>query len=225
MYIYGKNVAIEAIKNKQKIKKIYLAKNFKDMDILNDVDCRIIYKEKYELDHMIDGLHQGIVLEVEDFKYSDIDELIDKEFVVMLDHLEDPHNFGAIIRSCEASGVDGIIIPKDRSVEVNGTVMKTSVGTLEKMKIVKVTNLVQTINYLKKNNFWIIGTDMEGTDYRKLDYNGKICIIIGNEGSGISRLVKENCDFIASIPMKGEINSLNASVATGIVLFEANKGR
>ena len=146
-------------------------------------------------------------------------------FIVMLDHLEDPHNFGAIIRTCEAAGVDGIIIPKDRSVDVNGTVMKTSVGTLDNMKIVSVTNLVNTIEYLKKKGYWVTSTDMEGTCYNKIDYKGSCLIVIGSEGNGVSRLVKENSDFVASIPMKGKVNSLNASVAAGIVIFEAARQR
>ena len=176
---------------------------------------------------MVDGNHQGIVFDVVDYKYSDIDELIKEDdcLLLMLDHLEDPHNFGAIIRTCEAALVDGIIIPKDRSVSVNSTVMKVSTGALTNVKISQVTNLVNTINYLKDKGFWIVGTDMDGTNYRDIDYSGKTCIIIGNEGKGISNVVAKNCDFIASIPMRGEINSLNASVATGIVVFEAIKSR
>jgi 23S rRNA (guanosine2251-2'-O)-methyltransferase len=142
-----------------------------------------------------------------------------------LDHIEDPHNFGAIIRTAEAAGVDAIIIPKDRSVDVNSTVMKTSAGALENMKVVQVTNLTNTIKELKQKGYWFVATDMEGTDYDKVDYKGNIAIVIGNEGSGISRLVKENCDFVATIPMTGSINSLNASVAAGIILFEALKQR
>ena len=143
----------------------------------------------------------------------------------MLDHITDPHNFGAIIRTCEAAGVDAIIIPKDRSVEVNSTVMKTSVGTLDKIKICMVNNLNETIKKLKNNGIWIVGTDMIGTDYKKIDANMPICLIIGNEGDGISKLVKENCDYMATIPMKGEVNSLNASVAAGIIIFEISTNR
>ena len=224
MYIYGKNVVKEVFN--QKIIEAYVANNFNDKEILNKLNCKIKYMDKKQLDKIVDGLHQGIILKVEDYNYFEIDELIkDNGFLVILDHIEDPHNFGAIIRTCEAALVDGIIIPKDRSVEVNGTVMKVSSGTLNKIKISKVTNLVQTIDYLKKNGYWIIGTDIEGTDYKEIDYNGKIAIVIGSEGKGISRLVKENCDFIASIPMKGTINSLNASVATGIVIFKAMERR
>lgn len=225
MYIYGKNVATEYLKEKNKIKKIYLSKNFKDNIETNNIPVK--YMEKYEMDKMVDGLHQGIILEVEDYKYADIDDIINipNALIVILDHLEDPHNFGAIIRTCEAAGVDGIIIPKDRSVEVNATVIKVSTGTTENMKIAKVTNLVQTIKELKERNFWIVGTDMQGTDYDKIDYKGNIAIVIGNEGSGMSRLVKENCDFIATIPMIGTTDSLNASVSTGIIVYEAIKSR
>lgn len=229
MYIYGKNVAIETINNKEKIKKAFIYKNFTDNEILNELkkqNIYIKYLEKNEMDKMIDGLHQGIILEVNDFEYNDIDEMIeDDSLIVILDHIEDPHNFGAIIRTCEAAGVKGIIIPKDRSVEVNATVIKVSTGAIKNMKIAQVTNLNRTIEYLKKEGFWIVGTDMEGTNYYDIDYKGKIAIVIGNEGNGMSRLVSENCDFIAKIPMKGTTNSLNASVATGIVVFEAVKQR
>lgn len=229
MYIYGKNVAIETINNQEKIKKAFIYKNFNDNEILNKLkkqNTYIKYLEKYEMDKIIDGLHQGIILEVEDFEYNDIDEMIaDNSLIVILDHIEDPHNFGAIIRTCEAAGVNGIIIPKNRSVEVNATVIKVSTGAIKNMKIAQVTNLNQTIEYLKKIGFWIVGTDMEGTNYYDIDYKGKTAIVIGNEGNGMSRLVSENCDFIAKIPMKGTTNSLNASVATGIVVFEAIKQR
>ncbi len=219
MYVYGKNVAKEI---NSKIEKVYVANNFKDREILKKIKAPIVYVDKNKLDKMVDGLHQGIVLKIADYEYKDITEL-NSDIVVMLDHLEDPHNFGAIIRTCEAAGIKDIIIPKDRSVKVNSTVMKTSAGCLDRVNIYEVTNLVQTINNLKKNNYWIIGTDMEGTDYKKIDYKGKIVIIIGNEGNGISRLVKDSCDFIATIPMQGEVNSLNASVAAGIIIFEARR--
>ncbi len=230
MYIYGKNVALEYLDNNKKIYKAFIQDNFNDNNILNKIKNKNIKVEvlsKFDMDKKVGGLHQGIVLEVEDYKYATLDDIIDGKdnLIVMLDHIEDPHNFGAIIRSCEAAGVNGIIIPNVRSVSVNSTVMKTSVGTAEKMKIVQVTNLNSTIKILKDNGYWIFGTDMVGQDYTKLDYRGKTCIICGNEGDGMSKLVKENCDFIASIPMKGEVNSLNASVATAIIIFEAIKNR
>ena len=172
-------------------------------------------------------MHQGIIVNVPDYEYANIDDFIHKDnaFVVILDHLEDPHNLGAIIRTCEAAGVDGIIIPKDRSVEVNATVIKVSTGAISNMNVARVTNLSRTIDELKKIGFWIVGTDMNGTSYDEIDYKGKIAIVIGNEGSGMSRIVKESCDFIASIPMIGTTNSLNASVATGIMVYEAVRQR
>ena len=217
MYIYGKNVAKEATN----VEKIYISKNFKDKEILNNINAPIVVVDNKKLDDMVKGNHQGIVLKVSDYEYADIDEIIDEELIVILDHLNDPHNLGAIIRTCEAAGIKGIIIPKDRSVEVNSTVIKVSVGTIENVKVVQVTNLVNTIKYLKQKGFWIVGTDMNGTDYKDIDYTVKTAIIIGSEGNGISRLVSDNCDYIASIPMKGTTNSLNASVAAGIIIFEA----
>lgn len=219
MYVYGKNVAKDI---KTKIEKAYVVKNFKDKDILSKIDAPIVYVDKQKLDSMVDGLHQGIVLKIKDYDFYDIQDLTD-DVIVILDHLEDPHNLGAIIRTCEAAGIKDIVIPKDRSVSINSTVMKTSAGCLDRVKIASVTNLVNTINYLKEKGYWVIGTDMIGTDYKDLDYKGKIVIIIGNEGKGMSRLVKESCDFIASIPMHGEVNSLNASVAAAIILFEARR--
>lgn len=233
MQIYGKNVAKEALNNKDKINKIYLSKTFNDKEILSLVEKSKIntkYLDNHVLDKMCRGLHQGIILEVEDVKTYTFDEVIpniNKEdaLVVILDHLEDPHNFGAIIRSCEAFGVDAIIIPKDRSVKITSTVVKTSVGTIEKEKIITVSNLNNTIGKLKDLGYWIVGTDMEGTDFRKIDYNTKTALVIGNEGRGISQLVAKNCDYIASIPMKGTVNSLNASVATALFLAEINRSR
>ena len=174
---------------------------------------------------MVNGLHQGIIAQVDDYKTYDLKEItnsINKEYplVVMLDHIEDPHNFGAIIRTSEALGVDAIIIPEDRSVGINSTVIKTSVGAIENIKIIKVTNLVNAIKYLKDRGYWIIGTDMSSTSISDIDYKMPICLVIGNEGKGISRIVRENCDYIASIPMTGKVNSLNASVAAGIIIYE-----
>ena len=219
MYVYGKNVAKDL---NSKIEKAYVVNNFKDKELLKKIKAPIIYVDKKRLDSMVDGVHQGIILKIADYEYKDISELTN-DIVVILDHLEDPHNLGAIIRTCEAAGIKDIILPKDRSVQVNSTVMKTSAGCLDRVNLYQVTNLVQTITYLKTQGLWIIGTDMEGTDYKKLDYRGKIAIIIGNEGNGMSRLVKESCDFIASIPMYGTVNSLNASVAAGIILFEVRR--
>ena len=226
MLVYGKNVAEEYLKKNEKVRKIYLQDNFHDENLKSLIEkskIPVIIKRKFELDQLANTLHQGIILDVADFSYCSLDEFLNKEdcFLVILDHLEDPHNFGAIIRTSEAAGVDGIIIPKDRGVSVNGTVIKTSVGASENMSISMVTNLSQTIKELKDNGFWIVGTDLDNsTDYREVDYSGKIALVIGNEGSGMSRIVKDSCDFIAKIPMYGKVNSLNASVAAGIMIYE-----
>ena len=227
MYVFGKNVAIDLIKNNKKIYKAIIWENFKDKYIISELQKRSVpikYLTKKQIDEIEKGNHQGIILNIPDYRFTDLDNLQPKEgnlpFLIMLDHLEDPHNFGAIIRTCESANIDGIIIPKDRSVDINSTVMKTSAGTLDRVKICMVTNLSNTIEELKKKGYWIIGTDLNGDDYTTIDYKIPICLVIGNEGKGMSRIVKEKCDFIATIPMKGEVNSLNASVATGIMIYE-----
>lgn len=230
MYICGRNVAKEYLINNEIINNIYLQENFSDQELLRLIEKKkynVKIVKKYELDKMTKENHQGIILKVNDFKYSDLDSFTKKDdsLVVLLDHIEDPHNFGAIIRTCEAANVDGIIIPKNRSVDVNSTVIRTSVGATKYVPVAQVTNIKSTIDKLKKDGYWIVGTDMNGTNYSQIDYKGKTCIIIGNEGSGMARIVRENCDFIAEIPMKGKINSLNASVAAGIIIYEAVKQR
>ena len=230
MYICGRNVAKEYLINNEIINNIYLQENFSDQEILRLIEKKkynVKIVKKYELDKMTKENHQGIILKVNDFKYSDLDSFTKKDdsLVVLLDHIEDPHNFGAIIRTCEAANVDGIIIPKNRSVDVNSTVIRTSVGATKYVPVAQVTNIKSTIDKLKKDGYWIVGTDMNGTNYSQIDYKGKTCIIIGNEGSGMARIVRENCDFIAEIPMKGKINSLNASVDAGIIIYEDVKQR
>ena len=225
MYIYGKNVAKEKINSGEKINKIFLAEKFNDrelMDLIKKNKIKFNFVPNKFLDSKVDGLHQGIVLDVDDVMTYDFDYIRnikkDNPVLVILDHLEDPHNFGAIIRTCEALGIDGIIIPNDRSLNINGTVVKTSVGAIYNMPIIRVVNLGNAIEKLKDIGYWIIGTDMVGTDYTEIDYNMPVCLVIGNEGKGISKLIKNNCDFMATIPMSGNINSLNASVSCGIVL-------
>lgn len=233
MYVYGKNVAKEIISNNRKIKKAYLSLNLKDSKIdenLKSMNVAINYLNNHEMDKLEKKNHQGIILEIPDYKYLSekdmFDKMPDNPFIIILDHLEDPHNFGAIIRTCEAAGVDFIIIPKNRSVSVNSSVMKTSTGALDNVDIVEVTNLNNTINKLKKSGVWIVGTDMENSvSYETIDYKVPVAIIIGSEGFGMSNLVKKNCDFIANIPMYGKINSLNASVAAGIMIYEVIKQR
>ena len=229
MLVSGRNNVKEILKNFEKnfeIKKAILQNNFNENDILTLIKSRkipVFYEEKAKLDALVKNNHQGVMLEIRDFNYVDIDSIIankDKCTIIILDHLEDPHNLGAIVRTVEASGVDGIILPINRSVSVNETVMKTSVGTLYNVKICQVTNLNNTIKYLKKKGFWLYGASMEGQNYSEVEYQDKTCLIIGNEGNGLSRLVQDSCDYIVSIPMKGKVNSLNASVAAGILIYE-----
>ena len=176
--------------------------------------------------------HQGVCALVPIKEYSTIDDIFalaesrgEKPFILVADEIEDPHNLGAILRSAEAAGVHGVIIPKRNSVTLNYTVAKTSAGAIEYVPVVKVANLPAVIDELKARGVWIFGADMDGTDYTSLDYSGSIALVIGSEGKGIGRLVREKCDFIASMPMRGKINSLNASVAAGILMFEAAKHR
>ncbi|MDO5394282.1 MAG: 23S rRNA (guanosine(2251)-2'-O)-methyltransferase RlmB [Mycoplasmatota bacterium] len=231
MLVYGRNVAREILRKRKKIEKIILQEGFDDKEINSLIEkgnFKVIIKPKRDIDRLADGVHQGIILYIPDYKYKNLNEVLENEprFIVLLDHLEDPHNLGAIIRTCEAAGVDAIIMPKDRQVMINSTVMKTSVGTLDNMNIVAVTNLVQTMKELKNNGFWLVGTALNNSvDYRSINYSGKIGLVIGNEGSGMSRLVGKECDFIAKIPMYGTTNSLNASVAAGIMIYEVIRNR
>ena len=231
MLVYGRNVAKDLLKKGKKIEKIYLQDNFSDKEVISLIEnqkIKVKRLQKREIDNLCSGVHQGILLFIPDYQYSNINTFLNKneEKVVILDHIEDPHNLGAIIRTCEAAGIKSVIIPKDRQVQVNATVMKTSVGTLDNVNIVQVTNLSNTIDKLKENGYWIVGTALkDSVDYRDIDYTGKIALIVGNEGTGISNLVMKKCDFIAKIPMYGETNSLNASVATGIMIYEMIRNR
>lgn len=232
MLVSGRNNVKEILKNFDNdfgIQKVILQKNFNENDILSLVKSRkvpIIYEEKAKMDAIAKNNHQGVILEVGDFNYVNLDDIIkDKNrcTILILDHILDPHNLGAIVRTVEASGIDGIILPLNRSVSVNETVMKTSVGALYNVKICQVTNLNNTIKYLKKKGFWFYGADMNGENYSKINYQDKSCLIIGNEGKGLSRIVESSCDYIVSIPMYGKVNSLNASVAAGVLIYEMIK--
>ena len=227
MYIYGKNVAREKLRSKEDIFRVFLSRKFHDEEILKcirDQKIKTTFLDSQVMDRKVSGNHQGIILEIEEVPTYSLDCFLEsvhdknKVLIVMLDHLEDPHNFGAIIRTSEALGVDGIIIPNDRSVTVNSTVVKTSAGAISYMKIIRVPNLGSTITRLKKEGFWIVATDMDGEDYSEIDYPNKLCVVIGNEGKGVSDVILKSSDFVASIPMSGKINSLNASVSCGIVL-------
>lgn len=223
-YIYGLNTVKEALKG-SRIKKVFINRNckLKDDIVSKHMDYEIVDNAK--LDKLSRcGNHQGIVALCEDYRLFELKDIVKENdgLLIILDGITDPHNFGAIIRTCEAGGIDGIIYKKNNSAKINDTVAKVASGALEYMKLVEVTNLNSTINKLKDLGYWIIGTsDKAEKDYTSLDYKGNIAIVIGSEGKGISRLVKENCDYLVSLPIKGHVNSLNASVATGIFIYNA----
>lgn len=227
-YIYGRNPLYSYLSGNH-ISKVYLQKGFSDNKILEALKkARLvpIYVDQAVLNKMTNNaVHQGVVAEVKPFNYSSVDEILyackkkTNPLILILDEVSDPHNFGAIIRSCDAFDVDGIIIKSRNQVPVNMTVSKVSTGAIDFVKIAKVNNLVNTISTLKDNGFWIYAADGSGKDdYSKLKYDGPIALVLGSEGFGISRLVLENSDFIVKIPMYGHVNSLNVSVATGILL-------
>lgn len=227
MLVYGKNVINEILVNGKHIKKLYISDNFNDENILSKLNkSNVTYEriDKNRLDKMCgNALTQGICAEIKDYKYIAIDDIVKDEnckFIVMLDSLEDPHNFGAIIRTCECAGVDYIIIPKNRSVSVNATVYKTSCGAINNVKICEVANLSNTIRKFKELGFWVYGADANGKNYKTIDLSGKILLVIGSEGRGLKNIVNSNCDEIISLPMNGKVNSLNASVAAGILIYE-----
>ena len=222
MKVFGKNVFNELKDNVKSIKKVYIAKNFNDKEIIKFIqDNKISYSvtDVRNMDGMVEGRHQGIIAVIDDYEYVDYKDMLNDNVVVMLDHLEDPHNFGAIIRTCEAAGIKSIIIPKDRSVSVTSTVMKTSAGALEHVNIAMVNNLVNVIDDFKDNGFFVYAADMDGENYKNVDYANKVLLVIGSEGNGVGRLVKKNCDQILAIPMSGHVNSLNASVAAAILIY------
>lgn len=223
MKVYGKNVLNEVLSNPKKVKKLYITSNMKDERIMKSIrENKIQYESvsKEAMDRMVKGNHQGIMAIIDDYTYTDYKTMYNDSLVVMLDHLEDPHNFGAIIRTCEAAGVQSIIIPKDRSVDINETVMKTSTGALEYVKVARVNNLVKVMNDFKDNGFFVYGAEADGVSSKTCDYSDKVLLIVGSEGNGLSRLVRENCDEIVSLPMKGHVNSLNASVAAAILIYD-----
>ena len=229
MIVYGRNVAKEILSSDKKIFNVYISNSFDEQNILDIINSKKIKINKLDrkiMDKKFGDNNQGIALEIEDFKFKQLEDIKNGSFIIILDHLEDPHNLGAIIRTCECAGVDAIIIPKKRSVQINSTVMKVSAGALNNINIIEVSSLAQTIDKLKDYGYWVYGTDMEDSvNYTDIEYDKKTCLIIGSEGNGISRLVREKCDFIIRIPMKGKINSLNASVAAGIAIYEVVRQR
>ena len=233
--VEGRNSVTELLKSGKDINKLYVQKGEKHGSINEIIKLakqnKVVITEldRAKLDQMSESHnHQGVIAIVPPYEYCDVDEILEyakskneSPFILILDGIEDPHNLGSIIRTAECSGVHGIIIPKRRSVQVNATVNKTSAGAAQYVKVARVNNLTETIKYLKENDVWIYGTDIEGKCYyNEQKYNGGVAIVIGSEGFGMSRLVKENCEFLVKIPMVGKINSLNASVSAGILMYE-----
>jgi len=220
MLVYGKNVLKET--DAKMIRKVYLVTGFRDeqiYSILKDQQIRYEFITRERMEQMVKGNHQGIVLDIHEYQYASLADCFLTDFVLVLDHLEDPHNFGAIIRTCEAAGIRSVIIPKDRSVSVTSTVMKTSAGALEHVNVAMVNNLVKVIDDFKKNDFFVYAADMDGHNYKDVHFSDKVLLVIGSEGNGVGRLVKQHCDEILSIPQYGHVNSLNASVAAAILIY------
>lgn len=232
--IEGRNPVIEALRSGKPIDKIYILDGCQDGPITTikrearKQDAIIKYVDNQRLDQMsTTGKHQGVIAYAAAYEYAEVEDILkaarDKNeppFIILLDEIEDPHNLGAIIRTANIAGAHGVIIPKNRAVGLTATVAKTSAGALNYTPVAKVTNLVKAIEDLKKEGLWFVCADMEGTSMYDLDLTGSIGLVIGSEGEGVGRLIKEKCDYIASIPMKGNIESLNASVAAGVVAFE-----
>ena len=241
--IYGRNPVLEALNSNTTINKIYVQKGSKELTdikkMAKEKKVVLVEAEKSKLDHMITKENeklknsQGVVASVTDYKYYDIEDILEdannkheKPFILVLDKIEDPHNLGAIIRTAECMGVHGIIIQKRNACQVTDTVEKVSAGACSYVKIARVTNITDAIRKLKENNIWVYGLDMDGdSNIYHTDFDGAVAIVVGNEGKGISRLVRENCDVIVSIPMYGKINSLNASVSSAISVYEISKQR
>ena len=240
-FVFGRHAGLDYLKTQDAdyINKIFLQQGIKE-NFANQVFTLAKQKglivqtvPKNKLDRLVQGEnHQGLVLTVASFEYADLDQLLDQfdrsnhePFLLMLDSIEDPHNLGSILRTADATGVDGIIIPKRRATGLTSVVAKTSTGAIDYVPVARVNNLVQTAKILKKRGYWLFGTDMKGTDYRQWNSNGKTVLVIGNEGKGISRLLKEQMDQMLTLPMVGHVQSLNASVATGVLLYQMLNSR
>ena len=238
MIIFGKNAILESLRAEKAIYKIYMLDKYKgkfgEIDALaRRKNIKIEYRTREELSRLAsDEHHQGFVAECADFEYSEVEDIMDlarfrgeQPFVVILDGIEDPHNLGSIVRVCECAGVHGIIIPKHNACPVNSTVVKTSAGALSNMLIARVSNITQTIEKLKKAGMWVYAVELGGENIYRQNLTGALGLVIGSEGDGIGELVKKTCDGIVTMPMKGNINSLNASVACGIAVYEAVRQR
>lgn len=237
--IVGRNAVMQALESGRTIDSVTVAEGqrggqaAKIIEICREKKIPVKYADSRKLDKLCGGAaHQGVAAFAAAHDYAELDDIFnlaqsrgESPFIVICDGLEDPHNLGAILRTAEAAGVHGVIIPKRNSVTLNYTVAKTSAGAIEYVPVVKVTNIAGTIDTLKDRGVWVFGADMDGTPWTELDFTGSAALVIGSEGRGLSKLVREKCDFIASLPMKGRINSLNASVAAGILMFEASRQR
>lgn len=237
--IIGRNAVIELLKSGREIENILIAKGEREGSINRIISMArekgVVVKnvDRKKLDFMCaNGNHQGVAANVPAHSYSTVDEILklaesrgEAPFIIICDEIEDSHNLGAIIRSAEACGAHGIIIPKRRNVGLNFIVAKTSCGALEYMKVARVSNLASTIEELKKKNIWVYCADMDGQPWCKTDFSGGCALVIGNEGKGVGRLIKEKCDVTVALPMRGKVNSLNASVAAGILMYEITKQR
>lgn len=232
--IEGRNAVMEAFRSGRPVDKLYVLDGCQDGPVRSITrearkkDTIINYVSKDRLDQLSEtGTHQGVIAQVAAYDYASVEDILkgaeakgEAPFIILLDNIEDPHNLGAIIRTANLAGAHGVIIPKRRAVGLTATVARTSAGALNYTPVAKVTNLGKTIDELKERGLWFVCADMDGTNMYQLDLKGPIGLVIGNEGEGISSLVKKKCDFVASVPMKGDIDSLNASVATGVLAFE-----
>lgn len=237
--LIGRNAVTEALKSDREIDTLILMKNNNNpalsrlASMAKEKGAVVKEVDSKKLDFMCGGAnHQGVAAYVAAHEYASVEDIFayaeekgEAPFIVVCDEIEDPHNLGAIIRTAECAGVHGIIIPKRRSASLNFTVGKTSAGALEYMRVARVSNLASTIDELKEKGCWVYGADMDGTDYKKTDFSGAVVLVIGSEGKGIGKLIRQKCDAIVSLPMKGNINSLNASVAAGILMYEVSCGR
>ncbi|GGD03639.1 23S rRNA (guanosine(2251)-2'-O)-methyltransferase RlmB [Thalassobacillus devorans] len=238
-WIIGKNPVFEALKSGRTINKVFVSDQlqhqaFQKIQNLAKENGALVQKvPRKKIDQLVDGNHQGVAASVAAYDYSSLDDLFAKAetlgeapFFIMLDEISDPHNLGSVLRTADAVGAHGVIIPKRRSVGLTATVAKTSAGAIEYMPVARVTNLSRTIDELKERHVWVAGTDAEGTeDYRQLDGEMPIALVIGSEGKGISRIIKEKCDWTISLPMKGKVTSLNASVAASLLMYEVYRKR
>ncbi len=235
MYIYGKNTIVELLKSDTKIYEVFITKDFKHQeirDLLNRKRIKPTIKEKNYIDNLVNTYAQGIVVKVAQYEYKSLDYLINKvkgkkdALILILDQITDVHNFASILRVCDCVGVDGVIIPKNNSVSVNAGVYKISSGAIFNVDVCMVTNVSNALRTLKENDFWIVGSDLNTKiSYTSVDYNMNVGLVIGNEESGIRDSTRKNCDYLVQIPMVGSVNSLNASVATGVLCYQIYNSR